>query len=324
MILVLGASGFVGRAFADELRRRGYAYMPLSRRAIDYTRFHILFNYLRKMRPEFVINAAGFVGRTNEDDCESAHEETLAANSFLPQTIGRACLMTNIPWGHVSSGGIYAGAKVLENGAVRIEKNLNDVGFRQLLAERPELISGFTEYDEPNASFRRGPCSFYSGTKALAEEVIQDLGRNYIWRPGLVFSETEERRNLLSRIQTYPGIFDSVNSLSHVGDFVRACLNLWEWQALPGIYNIVNPGAVTMRQVSRMIGQFLKPVRGYVLRDEQDGFDRHVARTPQGGFILSTAKLSAAGVELRPVEEALEECLRRWRPASRPGELVYS
>ena len=160
MILVLGASGFVGRAFADELRRRGYPYIPLSRKAIDYTRFHVLFGYLRKIRPDFLINAAGFVGQSHEEDCEQAHEVALAANCFLPQTIARACLMTRTPWGHVSSGNIYSGAKVAEQGTVRVERNLNGMAFRTLLKDHPESISGFTEWDEPNASFRHAPCSF--------------------------------------------------------------------------------------------------------------------------------------------------------------------
>ena len=51
MILLLGASGYIGRAFASELRRRGHSFIPLTRRAFDYTRFDFLFDYLRTMRP---------------------------------------------------------------------------------------------------------------------------------------------------------------------------------------------------------------------------------------------------------------------------------
>jgi nucleoside-diphosphate-sugar epimerase len=34
MILLLGASGYIGRAFANELRRRGDRFIPLTRKAI--------------------------------------------------------------------------------------------------------------------------------------------------------------------------------------------------------------------------------------------------------------------------------------------------
>ena len=62
MILLLGASGFIGRAFASELRRRGHSFIPLTRRAFDYSRFDFLFDYVRTMKPVFLINAASYSG----------------------------------------------------------------------------------------------------------------------------------------------------------------------------------------------------------------------------------------------------------------------
>ena len=68
MILLLGATGYLGRAFAVELRKRKIPFTPLTRRAVDYTRFDILFNYLHTLKPDFVINAAGYPGHPNIDD----------------------------------------------------------------------------------------------------------------------------------------------------------------------------------------------------------------------------------------------------------------
>jgi dTDP-4-dehydrorhamnose reductase len=315
MILLLGASGYVGRAFASELRRRGYGFIPLTRRAIDYTHFDLLFSYIRRMRPEFLINAAGFIGRPDEDTCELAREETLAANTLLPQTIARACLMTNTPWGHVSSGGIYSGAKVRDQGTMQTEKYLNQPELRRLWAAHPESIFGFTEADEPNSTFRSPPCSFYSGSKALAEEVIRGIGRSYIWRPGIVFNEQEEPRNFLWQVQKHPRVRDTVNSLSQVQDFVRACLNLWERQAPFGIYNVANPGAVTTRQVVDMIERILKPARRCEIREGEES-RRCGASAPRAHCILDVAKLLAAGVDMRPASEALEDSLRNWHWAT--------
>ena len=47
-------------------------------------------------------------------------------------------------------------------------------------------------------------------------------------------------------------------SLSHVDDFARACLDLWERLAPFGTYNVTNPGAVTTRQVAGMMRRVLK------------------------------------------------------------------
>lgn len=322
MILLLGASGYLGHAFADELRGRGHTVVPLTRQAIDYADFDILFNYVRKMQPEFLINAAGYGGQPNLDACDLAHEETLAANTLLPQTISRVCLMTNTPWGHVSSAAIYSGAKVYADGEMRTEKDFSHPNLRRLLAEHPEFIRGFTEWDEPNFTFRHLPCNFYAGSKALAEEVIHGIGRNYIWRAGLPINECEEPRNFLWRIQQYPKIYDTVNSFSHVGDFVRACLNLWERQAAFGIYNVVNPGVITNQQVAELIHRFLQPDRRFEFWESADEFYRLGVRAPRSGCLLDVSKLLNAGVKMRPVAEAIEDSLRKWRATARPMELA--
>jgi UDP-glucose 4,6-dehydratase len=316
MILLLGASGYVGQAFSAEMRRRRWAFIPLTRRAIDYTTFDALFDYVRKMRPEFIINAAGYAPNPNVDVCESEREEVLCANALLPQTIARVCLMTNIPWGHVSSGSIYVGAKVADKGRMRIEKDLNRPEIRKLFASHPEEICGFTEWDEPNFSFRHAPCNFYSGTKALAEEAIRGVGHSYIWRPRMLFNEFDEPRNLLTKLQHYDRIYDNVNSISHLDEFVRACLELWERQAPFGIYNVVNPGAITAQRIMEMIEKILKPARHFAYWENDEEFYRCQAKVPRSNCILDISKLLSLGVKMRPVEEALEDALERWQTAS--------
>src|ERR1700733_14765797 len=194
MILLLGASGYIGRTFASELRRRGHSFIPLTRRAFDYTRFDFLFDYLRTMRPMFLINAASYGGNFNGTLAEGERDKMMAANALLPQMIARACLMTKTPWGHVSSGSIYNGAKVIKDGEGRVEKDLGSAEVRRLFAAHPGQFRGFSERDEANFSFRHPPCSFYSGTKALAEEAIREVGQGhcYILRLRLPFNERDE------------------------------------------------------------------------------------------------------------------------------------
>jgi dTDP-4-dehydrorhamnose reductase len=316
MILLLGASGYIGQAFAAELRRRRYPFIPLTRTAIDYTRFDILFDYVRKMRPNFIINAAGYTGKPNVDACESARAETLAANALLPQTVARVCLVTNTPWGHVSSGSIYNGAKVLDGGGTRIESDLGRQEIRSLFEQHPERFSGFTELDEPNCSFLKPPCSFYSGTIALAEAALRTVKECYIWRCRSPFSEDDQPRNFLSKIQYYPKVYDSVNSLSHLDDFAQTCLNLWERGAPFGIYNVTNPGAVTTRQVVALIERVLKPGRPFEFWKDDEEFYRDGATTPRSNCILDVSKVHATGVRMRSVQEALEDSLRRWHVGS--------
>ena len=177
MILLLGATGYIGTAFAEELARRGRDFRPVSRSEADYTRFGPLLDLLRSTKPEFVVNCAGFTGRPNVDACEIAKADTLLGNALLPQTIAHACAAAGIPWGHISSGCIFTGAKVRgADGIWRTETNLMGRDLLEAIRADRKRLQGFTEDDTPNFSFRSPPCSFYSGTKALGEEAMLGIG----------------------------------------------------------------------------------------------------------------------------------------------------
>ena len=314
MILLLGASGYIGQAFARELERRKWQYTALARTQTDYTRFDALLAHLRKSKPEFVINAAGYTGKPNVDACEDHKADTLAGNTLLPMTIAHACAAIGVPWGHVASGCIFDGANILENGKTRIEKDLTKPAIRKLVEQHSAAVRGFSETDEPNFTFRHPPCSFYSGTKALAEEAIHGIGDSYVWRLRLPFDEFDGPRNYLSKVQRYPKVYDNVNSLSHRGDFVRASLDLWERRAPFGAYNVTNPGFVTTRQVVGLIQRILKPGKRFEFWESDREFYEKAVKTVRSNCVLEVDKLLATGVKIRPVGEALEDALCHWKP----------
>src|SRR5260370_37695227 len=195
MIFLLGASGFVGQSFEKELRHRGWPFTSHSRKRIDYARFEILLKLLRETKPGFLINAAGYTGKPNVDACETARADTLQGNTLLPLTIAHACAAVGVPWGHVSSGCIYAGAGIMENGQRRIEKDLTQPRLKQLAETDPGAIRGYTETDEPNFSFRPPPSSFYTGTKSLSEEAIAIISQSSLWLLRLPLYECEQPRH---------------------------------------------------------------------------------------------------------------------------------
>ncbi len=315
MILLLGSTGYVGQAFSVELARRGQAFRAVSRSDVDYTRFQPLRDLLSAIRPHFVVNCAGYTGKPNVDACETARAETLLGNTLFPMTLAQACAVEKIPYGHVSSGCIYSGAKVADDaGRFRPEKDLMVPGVQHLLNHHPERVRGFTEMDPPNFSFRDGPCSFYSGTKALAEEVMQGVGDGYLWRLRIPFDEFDSPRNYLSKVQRYSRVYDNVNSVSHRADFARACLDLWQLRAPFGTYNVTNPGWVTTRQVVERVRRILKLDRQFEFFENDSEFYQSAAKTPRSNCVLDVSKLLSTGVKVRGVEDALEESLARWVP----------
>jgi len=314
MILLLGASGYVGQAFERELKLRGATFRSVSRSEVDYTRFDSLRRLLNETKPAFLVNAAGYTGKPNVDACETARADTLQGNTLFPLTLAHACAVANVPWGHVSSGCIYAGAWVTENGVRREEKDLTRPEVRRLIETNPNSLAGFVETDEPNFSFRRPPCSFYSGTKALAEESLIGASQAYVWRLRIPFDEIDNARNYLTKVQRYSKVYDNFNSLSHRGDFVRACLDLWERRAPFGTYNVTNPGFVTTRQVVEQIEKRLKLDRKFEFWASDEEFYKVAAKTPRSNCVMDVSKLLATGVKIRPVGEALEYSLQHWVP----------
>jgi len=314
MILLLGASGYIGEAFAAELQRRKTEFLPLSRKQTDYTRFDRLLEFLRSRKPSFLINCAGYTGKPNVDACELDKAGTLLGNTLLPQTIASACAAAGIPWGHISSGCIFSGAKIAQNGSVHVEKDMIKPELHALAEKRAPAILGFTEADTPNFSFRDQPCSFYSGSKALGEEAIAGLGQSFVWRLRIPFDEFDSKRNYLSKVQRYPKVYENVNSISHRADFVKACLDLWELRAPFGTYNVTNPGYVTTRQVVELIEKHLRPACKFEFWQNDEEFYRTAAKTPRSNCIMDVSKLLATGVRIRPVEAALDDSLKNWRP----------
>jgi len=313
MIVVLGATGYMGRAYVRHLQERGLDHVTPSRRELDVSSYAALVDFLRAVKPAFLVNAAGFTGKPNVDACETARAETLLGNAVLPVTISHACQAAGVRWGHISSGCIYNGARVRVGGRECIEPDLMTPDMQALLNKDRGAFHGFTESDEPNFSFRHPPCSFYSGTKALAEEALAADPLVYIWRLRIPFDEEDDARNYLAKLQTYPKVYDNVNSISHRADFVKASLALWEKEAPPGLYNVTNPGFITAREVVALIERILKPDRPFEFWSDDREFYAKGVKAPRSNCILDASKLQSAGIELAPAADAVEHALRHWK-----------
>jgi len=289
MIYLLGATGYVGHAFQALLRAKSLPHRCISRAELDYTRPEKLARALKDDKVSFLINAAGYTGKPNVDACELHKEDCLLGNAVLPGLIAQACEEAKVPWGHVSSGCIYSGC-------------------------RPDG-TGFREEDEPNFSFRNGPCSFYSGTKALGEEVLAGHPDLYVWRLRIPFDNIDNPRNYLTKLMRYSRLLSARNSISELHEFCAACLSCHELGAPFGTYNVTNPGFVTTEEVVEAIRRSGVCDKAFSFFDSEEEFMHTAAKTPRSNCILDGTKLAAAGIHLTEVHEAVERALRNWRRA---------
>jgi len=290
MIYLLGGSGYVGQAYQAMLSRKGIPFRNLRRAEVDYTNAETLRTALLRDRPEFLINAAGYTGKPNVDACEIHKTECLFGNAVFPGIVARACEEAGVPWGHVSSGCIYSGA-------------------------RPDG-SGFTEEDVPNFTFRTNHCSFYSGTKALGEEVLAGQPSLYLWRLRIPFDHVDNPRNYLTKLMRYPTLLEATNSISELAEFVAATFACWEQRIPFGTYNVTNPGQVTTQEVVELIRRTGVSQKSFTFFKSEAEFMQKAAKTPRSNCVMDPSKLARAGIRLTEVHEAVERDLRAWQKAA--------
>lgn len=271
MILLLGANGYIGSEFARELDRRGLDFIPVGR----VNHFPAAFrNGLVAFKPNLVINCAAYIPAESVSLCDQNQRETIKANTLLPSQLSLCCEHHGVPFAHISTGCLW-----------------ND-GLEH------------SEDDPPQRAFN-GHCGFYIGTKVLAEEAVRNnCEKHYIWRVRLPFDEVDHPRNYLSKLARFEEVWDHQNTICHRGDFVKACLDLWQMQAAWGTYHVANPGSV-----------FALAIAEYLVDMGIRKNHVEVLRGKEGGSLLSVRKLLDAGVKIRQVEDALEDSIKNWKPS---------
>jgi dTDP-4-dehydrorhamnose reductase len=291
MIGLLGSTGYVGSRFRAYFDQQGIAWTPNRRPAAADARAYR--NAFVEAGVDCVINCAGFTGKPNVDACEMQKAASLMGNAVLPGLIREACEDLDIPWGHVSSGCIYTG-------------------------RRPGGV-GFGEDDPPNFSFRQNYCSYYSGTKALGEEILAGAHQCYVWRLRIPFDDTTNARNYLQKLLTYERLLEAENSLSHLDEFIAACVDCFRLNAPYGVYNLTNPGSVWTSDVTALMRSLGVTDREFKFFDNEAQFMAQAAKTPRSNCVLDSSKALAAGLRLSPVKEAIARCLQTWTTSHSPS-----
>ncbi len=283
-ITLLGSTGYIASHLIPALESAGHEVLALSRSDADYTNPNTLRTHLMREKPAFLINAAGYVGKPNVDACELAKNECMLGNAILPSVISMACAEAGIAWAHISSGCIYEG----------------------------DESKSYTESDPPNFDFETAS-SWYSGTKALGELAIRHDKNCYILRLRMPFDSKDSSKNLLSKLAKYDKILNVENSLTCVDDFCNAVVQIIEKQIPFGVYNVVNTGSISTKEIVGMMRD-----RGIVedkeikyYENEQEFYDE-IGCCKRSVCVLNNEKLKAHGIEMPSAKLALTKTLNNW------------
>ena len=126
------------------------------------------------------------------------------------------------------------------------------------------------------------------------------------------FNDSPSERNFLTKITKYPKVINIHNSITVIDDLLAASKKLVEKSTI-GIYNVVNPGSMSHKEIIDMYKEIVDSSHNCEFISLNDL--EKLVKAPRSNCILNTAKLENEGIYLRPVKEAVKDCLIKYKQA---------
>jgi dTDP-4-dehydrorhamnose reductase len=229
-LLITGATGTLGRAFARICHIRGLSCRLLSRREMDITNKESVERAIAKYNPWAIVNTAGYV---RVDQAERESELCFRENTQGAVTLAGICERNAVSYLTFSSDLVFDGDK-----------------------QKPYVERDFTN-----------PLNIYGQSKAAAEKQTLEINPNaLIVRTAAFFSPWDEFNFLsvaLGRIlsgDTFKAADDNFISPTYLPDLVNACLDILI-DGESGLWHLANQGSVTWADFARQAASLsgLKP-----------------------------------------------------------------
>ena len=219
-ILILGATGTLGQAFARICDKRNLAYRLLSRQDMDIADADSVERALARYKPWAVVNTCGYV---RVDDAENDMERCQRENTHGAATLASACAQHGVHLTTFSSDLVFDGRN-----------------------ERP-----YVESDTPN------PLNVYGRSKLDAERaVLANHPGALVVRTSAFFGPWDGHNfvthalDALERGAPFVAASDLTISPTYVPDLVHACLDL-AVDREAGIWHLANKGELSWAELAR-------------------------------------------------------------------------
>ncbi len=219
-ILITGATGTLGQAFARICETRNLAYRLMSRQDMDIADPASVERAIERFQPWAIINAGGYV---RVDDAEKESERCLRDNTHGAAVLAVACIRHRLQLLTYSSDLVFDGQKespYVESDSI---SPLNMYGRSKAEAER-RVLTAYPEALVIRTSAFFGPWDQYNFvTQAL---------------------------NALSSGSSFTAAKDMTITPTYVPDLVHACLDL-AVDREAGIWHLANQGELTWAELAR-------------------------------------------------------------------------
>ena len=270
--LIYGKTGWIGGMLGRLLTDRKLAYFYGAARLHDGKGVQ---EDIDRCRPTHILNAAGITGRPNVDWCESHKREVVQTNVLGTLNLIDIARSRGIHVTNFATGCIYS---------------YDD--------EHPVGGPGFTETDVANF---RG--SYYSNTKAMVEELIQQYDNVLQLRLRMpIDDDLLNPRNFIYKIANYEKVVDVPNSMTVLNELVPLAID-GALRKLTGIYNFTNPGVVSHNEVLQLYREYCDGEftwENFTLEDQSK-----ILAAPRSNNMLDTKKLEQTFPGLLDIRSAL-------------------
>lgn len=219
-----GKTGWIGQKIVKIIQDAGHN--PICGESRLENRQDIIDEIL-KIHPDYIINAAGIVGKPNVDWCEEHKAETIRVNVIGTLNLVDIANSYNIHVTNISTGCIYE----------YDEKHPMGSGI------------GFTEIEEPNF---KG--SFYSRTKIQMEALLLEYPNVLNLRIKMPIS-SELDKGFVGKIIRYKKVINIPNSLCILDDLLPIAVDM-TLKGIKGNFNFVNPGTLSHHEVLELYKQY--------------------------------------------------------------------
>lgn len=223
-LLITGATGTLGRAFARACEHRGLPFVLTDRRALSIEDAASVDAALERLEPSAVINTAGWV---RVDEAEAEVEACMAANAHGPENLARACARRGLPLVTFSSDLVFDGE-----------------------AGRPYLEGDRTQ-----------PLNVYGRSKAEAEARVTATGAKALIARTAAFFSPHDPYNFahhalssLTERRPFAAANDCYVSPTYVPDLVDATLDLLI-DGETGVWHLANRGRFSWAQFARSLAE---------------------------------------------------------------------
>jgi dTDP-4-dehydrorhamnose reductase len=279
-VLIAGAGGGLGQAFAARMEGP-FEVVALGHRALDVTRRNDVFARVQEIRPEIVVDAAGY---TDVDRCEYEKWQAYLVNRDGADHLARAAASVGALMVYPSSDLVFDGQRLLP----------------------------YREEDPPN------PLSVYGDTKLAGElAVMNGALRHLIVRTGWLFGS--HGRSYLNDLLAWRdteeiafGFEDQRSQPTLQSDFVAAVAEL-VGKGQTGLFHVANDGEATQFQFAQKTCEILGVKTMDVRPLRRGGSERRVALRPRYSA-LDCKKVESLGIRMRPWAAALREHLASRSP----------